>query len=421
MEAQTVSMKDRWVARIVFVALIAATLLLFGRAVKMARADGRRASPREDLEKLARLSHSLSAFPVGVEGDASTDVPARAIPLISETKAGVRGLVTKTIALSPHLTSRPELLQALIETQLQSVGLWPFGEQARHYGELQGLSAGLVPGNPDFLAVTLDLAIECGRDTSLLLFEKRHQGWTLSLVVSNDGYTRISEAIEGLEYAISPPRPDGTRFVVTTNWTPWCSSNWSGLNTRVFIPGPDPLSPRVILDREDFVFGAYDHENGLVATASGFRLSCTVAQSLDAELHSRERLLTYRIDGTEVTRVPPFAADPRGFLDEWLAFPWTESEKWTLPEAAQAAQEFHRDLSERRDRVFTSFGECLKCTGERERWLLELRIEGREDASEPSGGTASVFVDVGLRDGSYRLEGVATTRPRDCPGKPLDP
>ena len=70
--------------------------------------------------------------------------------------------------------------------------------------------------------------------------------------------------------------------------------------------------------------------------------------SMDFEEFQRRVIYRYRIDAHQVVRrIGPIATNARGFVEEWLSAPWSESKAFPAPEAASALQLIHDQSAQR--------------------------------------------------------------------------
>lgn len=221
-----------------------------------------------------------------------------------------------------------------------------------------------VKGHPDLVAVTTEIDIPCGGDTSLYLFRLESDGWRLILARESNGYRRISGALEMFQYAVSPSDADGNFFVVTANVNPWCSSNWQMLRFDVRRVGADPYASRVLYSGDESIFLDEDYE--LQAGVDDVRLQWRSWQSLDLGLHNRLHVRHLSVCGDRVERVAPFALAPEDFVDEWALLPWEEASRFGGPRAV------HQVLNKRR--FFYSVFDPVK-RGEDGAWIVPLWVE----------------------------------------------
>ncbi len=397
---------------------IALILLLMAAAILVLQKPAFRTGPQpespqpvcDSLDELARIQSLLSEIPLETESVEPGEVPLHAAAYLTRTKMLVRTLVASLLRADPGLAEGPDVLRTLTVAHLASAGLGLVRDTPRHYGDLREISLQRSPLNPDVLTAALDIAIECGQDSSLFVFERRQAAWPLVAVAESNGYGKISEAQGSLQFGVSPRNADGTYFVVTNDISPWCTSAWQLGRTRVLVPANDPEKPSELLFRSDSVFMGDVDSPGFFLSPGAFSFTFRVSQSLDSGMHNRDRILSYRIKRSLAERVPPFASDPAGFLDEWAGFPWEQASRFTLPPAQESAQNLHRRLHQAERGFFSEFGAIERCTGEEERWHLRLDLEPDTGGGN---GKEALFFEVSKNGDAYA---VAAAGPEPSPG-----
>jgi hypothetical protein len=162
----------------------------------------------------------------------------------------------------------------------------------------------------------------------LMIFERRRDGWVETLRTQSAPYKTVAGGWMAFDYGVSPRDRDGHWFVVTKNIAPWCSSTWSEIRYQVLRPGADANHPRTLLSKSDSIWWGTDRTGELKVNASGFDLRWR-AESMDGDVHNREWIARYDIDGDRVVRAAPIAESPRDFADEWVRLDWKEAKDWT--------------------------------------------------------------------------------------------
>jgi hypothetical protein len=86
---------------------------------------------------------------------------------------------------------------------------------------------------------------------------------------------------------------------------------------------------------------------------------------MDEGCFERRVIYRYRVDdGGNVHRIEPIATHARGFVEEWLDAPWSESVLFVVPEAAQTLQAVHDEFTRpgtNTEFVSHSFGAVRAC------------------------------------------------------------
>jgi hypothetical protein len=265
----------------------------------------------------------------------------------------------------------------------------------------------------DLIAATVSIGICCGDDTSFYLFRKIDTRWELIMAQEAGEYNEVSGAQGRLHYAVSPTSgPDGF-FVVTTSVTPWCTSNWQRIRYRVLREGPDPYQPKVLLDREESIYLGNENDGVTSVEPNAFRVDFESTQWLDMGELTRNHTAAYRVEGDRVTRIPPLASAPEGFLDEWIDLPWEEARKWVAPPDPDRLREWHETLRTdrgREDREFyTSFlFEPPSCEVRGGLWEIGIEFGPfNEGKPLPSGVPKEAYFTVVEKDEAYYLQGVS--------------
>lgn len=387
-------------------AALLATVLFVAGSPLQARPPDPGARTCVALERLKAAGDLLSDVPV--EGDAADSGRLEwPVPdLLTETKSALRELVLAVVDELSGPALEPARLQAILAARLAGEGLAvdPLGG---HVGTIAELSITRPPSNPDLLAVVSTLLVPCGSDSSLLLLERRGRGYETALVAEEGAFDEVSGAAWSLQWAVSPRLEDGRWFLVTTQLTPWCTSNWRGRRTRLLLPGGSPEDAVVALDRDDFVYIGMDTDVPIEIDAAGFRYACAVTHGLDDARFVRNRILSYRLDGQVARRVAPIAEDPVDFLDEWRQLPPEEAALWVTETARGAALAFHEESFRTRRDVQASVGEVLECPEADGCWRIGVDLEPRAvEGGSAQPDATRVWVGVVKRDGAFLVSGV---------------
>ena len=374
---------------------------------------------RAAIEQLRAINTRERGYPTG-------DVPPTAQRLLPVFKEGLRKRIMST--LNAHAASSPDVLRTFLLADLAAEGVEPFSAQefennynpdANNFGYLYEIEVRQPTRHPNLLAVVTNISVPCGSDSSLNVFQREGAVWKLILVSEANGYTEVSGAQGRFQFAVSPASDNGGWFVVTANVNPWCSSNWQQLRYQVLRPGDSPKHAEVLLDESHVIFLGVDQPYRLTIHPKGFQLHLVGYQSLDSDLMTRPHIRKYEVEGTKVTRVPPFALLPEDFLDEWMDMKWEEAARWISGSEAARLEQWHARIGESGDDGFhTEFDFVQPCppAPSTQRWQIGLLLEGTGEKSLPNDLPDELFFSVIKRDGAFYLEGVATDRAPGCPG-----
>ena len=260
----------------------------------------------------------------------------------------------------------------------------------------------------------------CGSDTSFYLFRKVAGAWQLAAEQEANEYEDVSGAQGSFQYAVSPPDAAGGFFVVTTNINPWCSSNWQSLRYWVFRVRATPRQPHILLQRKESIFLGNENSGVITIQPENFRIEFDAQQGLDAGVLLRKHIVAYQVTGDRVSREPPLAAEPEGFLDEWIDLPWEEAARWSEPSAPPELREWQEWLHAERaakDSPFShnfAFGPPA-CEVEQGRWQIGIEFSPfAEDASLPPEMPGAIYFTVALKDDAYVLENVSASSVPQC-------
>ncbi len=203
--------------------------------------------------------------------------------------------------------------------------------------------------------------IECGSDSMLLVYELHDGAWTEKLRWQSPPLKLISDAFGDFFLTAILPGPsalgDGdTKWrVAVANGTSWCTSRFSHFRIDLLTPGVDPAAPRVLWNTGRG-YSRFSFEPQLKSSGNAFelRLNDDCMMMFSDNCFERRVIYRYIVDGDDhVRRVGPIAINARGYVEEWLSAPWSESRGLSAVEAAADLQA-----------VYQSFQSPLKLTGD---------------------------------------------------------
>jgi len=242
------------------------------------------------------------------------------------------------------------------------------------YGHNLRVQAIRPPGLAGFLTVQYSINIECGEDNMLLVYELHDEAWKEELRWQSPPLKQISDAfgdffLSAFLHDSSAPEGKDTKWrVVVAHGTPWCTSRFSGFRIDLLAPGPNPASPQVLwhIERE---YSRFNFDPLLKSSGNTFelRLNADCMWFDDANCFERRVIYRYSIDGSdEVHRVEPLALNARGFVEEWLSAPWSESRDFSLAGAAPMLKVVYKQFNpppnpNSNQFVGHSFGPVLAC------------------------------------------------------------
>ena len=200
-------------------------------------------------------------------------------------------------------------------------------------GHLGPVRLGWLDGGR-YLAVVTGVGVRCGFDQSVYVYEGgSDRRWHLLLASEQDDYgpryapqtvMAIDVSPAGVAWNERAPPP----LVATLGVSPWCSSNWQALFTRVGRATPATPTPRPLIDRADTLYMGEDFVAAERLTADDLLVQFA-GQSADSGKLIRQHVLHYRLrPGDRLERIAPVALDPADFVEEWRASPWHEAAGW---------------------------------------------------------------------------------------------
>jgi hypothetical protein len=340
-------------------------------------------------------------------------------------KHGLRDLLLVTLNDKATAWSAPsEVLARVLSTLRRNVALVENPEADENvtyaYGEILGIDLTQPAEHPELLVATTTLWVMCGRDTSFYLFRKVAGDWQLAVEQEANDYADVSGAQRSFQYAVSPPDAAGGFFVVTTNINPWCSSTWQSLRYRAFRVGATPHQPNILLQRKESIFLGDEDDRVITIQPENFRIEFEAQQRIDAAVLVRKHIVAYAVTGDQVSRVPPLAAEPEGFLDEWIDLPWEEAARWSdlsaPPELREWQEWLHAERAAKDSPFFHSFAfSPPACEVEQGRWQVGIDFRpDPEGAALPAGMPGEIYFMVALKEGAYVLESVSASSVPQC-------
>ena len=208
---------------------------------------------------------------------------------------------------------------------------------------------GLLVSLPNF-------GIECGSDAVLFVFARQQESWKEVLRWQSEPYNTVAGAFWSFEYGISPPDESGAWYVVTKRIKPWCSSTWAGIDHSVLRPVSGTTRPKVLSSGSDEIWWGDEDFGKLEVNRDDFDLRFH-AGSIDDGIHNRVWIRRFSVVGDSVRRIPPVAASPRDFVDEWIVSPWGDASQWSTSSAIGLLQ-MHRRLNKDRSFEYDSVRRC---------------------------------------------------------------
>ncbi|MFO0611110.1 MAG: hypothetical protein U0414_00885 [Polyangiaceae bacterium] len=184
-------------------------------------------------------------------------------------------------------------------------------------GKLAAIELEPLPGRADWLAVCFSIWGDVALDDVALVVSIEGAEPRLLAALRHDGYASITDARFASTFALSPPYPDGSWWIVDAYSHPWITSNWRGITYEVLEPTSAPPALRRVFRVSDSAFLGADAAGTLTTRADGFEVRYQSWETLSERIR-REYVRSYRRDGARFTRVAPWASAPEDLVEEWL-------------------------------------------------------------------------------------------------------
>lgn len=260
---------------------------------------------------VARL-HQIKAVDDG-------EVPSAARPLLTSLKHQLRDLISESIIGQSNESQSPASLRRTLWDQLTARGVTieqsrdgdgaeDFRESTHSLGDVYDIDVQRPAEHHDLITVTTTLAIPCGRDASLYVFQRKDNKWILVLAQEANDYENISGAQGLFHYAISSADTNDNFFVVTVNVNPWCTSNWQAIRYTALRIGATAYQPWLLAAGEETIYlgvepPIYRLEVGKKWFSISFEGNSSNADIANG-INSRKHVVKYSIQEERARRVP---------------------------------------------------------------------------------------------------------------------
>ena len=292
-------------------------------------------------------------------GQMETDVPAAIAEKITELKNNLIKASDASLACAKS-SSSPADLQKVLAQALHANA--PDDDSPAQYKENDGDDKDLGAYGQNLkvnvsrpseiggmLEVEYSFSIECGDDNLLLVYEHRDGSWAQTLRWQSRPLKSISDAFGDFLFTKIMPAPSESSTgrpkwrMVATHGTAWCTSRFSNFKMDVIAPDAHSPAPRILWGTErDYSRGDFDLRLKSSGNTFEFRVN---SPCLDMKTYERHVIYRYQIDDDEhIRRINPIAINARGFVEEWLYSPWTESRDFASPETAKTLRRVHDDF-----------------------------------------------------------------------------
>jgi hypothetical protein len=204
------------------------------------------------------------------------------------------------------------------------------------------------------IEIQYSTSIACGQDSMLLVYAIHGGTWTEELRWQSPPLKGISDAfgdflLTAFLPGLSALGGGDTKWrVAVAHGTSWCTSRFSHFRIDLLAPGHDPASPEILWNTARG-YSRFTFDPWLKSSGNTFelRLNDDCMMLFSDNCFERRVIYRYSIDGDDhVRRVGPIAINARGFVEEWLSAPWSESMVLSVVEAAPELQKVHDQFFE---------------------------------------------------------------------------
>ena len=291
------------------------------------------------------VSRKLAGTPIpndiSVNGRVDNAIP----PLLERLKLEIRNWLSAVIDPLPLRVDCAQLQKSLTADFRQAGLLWNEKDgEVNPFGKLLGIGVSPIAGEPNLLQVIVRYDSFCPPDDSVLFFERRRDGrWHLLLNFDNTDFIAPWGERELLYAGVSPRDETGQFYFFvarTRSYCPGSGSRFNGVNYHVLRPAADPESPRVLLAEEHEYLENEDCR--ILLRPRSLTMDFPDWSAITAS--DRTEILTYEVGADIARRIEPISVNVEGFVEEWMASPWSSAREWTAPESRSTLRAWHEQL-----------------------------------------------------------------------------
>jgi TonB family protein len=330
-----------------------------------------------------------------------TEVPPAVASDLTALKHSLRDIISQTVNVAADVA--PEDLQARVIAELERqdvpVGDDPLDEGG--FGIIRAIKLARPREYPGWLVASVSLAVPYGDDTSLYVFQVRNGVWQLAITVESNGYNSILGAQGWLQYRVGRSSGAGVPFLVTTDHNPWPSSNWQGLQLKVFQIGPQPDQPLRLVRREFFYWISEPYQVSIRPGGFGLIYEGERADDLTYEIIGIH-FVEYGVRTGAASLVSEIAVDPELIATRWAKAGWPIASTWVDPAERGEASEWHRRMRGLESACFDEGR--LENLGEQ--LLVGVQCSGPADDPLPPG-----YMVLRATSHGFRIASISSTRP----------
>ena len=333
---------------------------------------------------------ALYALPPGE--DLSGDVSDAGRRAIETFKDRIDAFAASAMLCQPESPSAHGVKAALDQLREKTAGEHPYGD---------GLAFDVDKSPSGLVAIKARFGIKCGEDAMLMIFARRADSWNEVVAARAKPYKTVAGGWWSLGFGISRPDAQGHWFVVVKHVAPWCSSTWSSIYYSALRPSADPKRPATLFARNDDIWWGAESYGDLKVGTADFDLRFR-AGSMDLDVHNREWVRHYSVQGDVVRRIAPWAENPRDFADEWVTSRWKEAGEWSSLAKLRQLRAVHDEIHKIHYMEYVSLHACSGAPG---------RFQIEAGKADETGG--SYFFQVqGV--GDYRMLDVTRRADPGC-------
>jgi hypothetical protein len=220
----------------------------------------------------------------------------------------------------------------------------------------------------EFLVIQTSVGIWCGYDDSAYVYAWTAGHWSRIWEGEQNVYTKKGYHPQTIHAVhISTPDSGGSRLLLTLGSQPGCSAAFEPIYFRLFRLGSNGTS-KLLFERSELAnVGEFPPVKGRVGPSEAL-IEFTAGGTGYGFSHIADR--HYEVSGAVVRQVDPIAPNPRDFVEEWLAAPWSESAKRS---ESAALREWHAKLH--RDDGMGDFPDpILRCSSSQDLWQVGIKL-----------------------------------------------
>jgi hypothetical protein len=320
---------------------------------------------KQNVNEIQAARQAAAKIP---ESNGDTEVPPEAIKQIEQFKISLYAALKFHFACRYNPALDAPALQSALYAQLEIPVPPPPNVNAASADDaaiLTGLylrdislAVAIIPDSRKLIAVLTTFGIPYGGDSELDIFAPGNPGvWIPAVHLRSKPYNSIYDAFSNFEYRISPPDSKGHWFTVATHINPWPTSCWQSLFVDVVRPQDLGFEYR-FFHSEQYGYICDDDAPYIRSVAvNQFQFHARVTSVDESQLSSLS-IMTYKIVGDDVIRVPPVALNPVNFVDEWLRSKWETAADWSAAGNLSRLRQQHERYGKLTSDDFVAYRSC---------------------------------------------------------------